>query len=56
MNTTNIKYLQNPSIGEIKIFNKTEKEFALVPNTRFITDDGRLFQTTNWIEIPAGYE
>ncbi|MCK9467288.1 MAG: hypothetical protein M0P94_03075 [Candidatus Absconditabacterales bacterium] len=56
MNTSNVKFLQNPSIGEIKIFNKTNKEFALVPNTRFITDDGRLFQTTNRIEIPAGYD
>lgn len=56
MNTTNIKYLQNPSIWEIKIFNKTEEKFNLVPNTRFVTEDGRLFQTTNWIEIPAGYQ
>jgi len=56
MNTSNVKFLQNPSIWEIKIFNKTNKEFALVPNTRFITDDGRLFQTTNRIEIPAWYD
>ncbi len=56
INTSNIKYLQNPSHGKIKIFNKTEKEYAFVPNTRFITDDWRLFKTTNWVEIPAWYD
>lgn len=56
INTSNIKYLQDPSHGTIKIFNTTEKEYAFVPNTRFITDDWRLFKTTNWVEIPAWYE
>lgn len=56
MNTNNIKYLQNPSRGLIKIYNTTDKEYAFVPNTRFVTDDGRLFKTTNWVKIPAGYE
>jgi hypothetical protein len=56
MNTLNMKYLQNPSHGEIKVFNKTEKDYNFVPNTRFVTDDGRLFKTTNWVDIPAGYE
>lgn len=56
MNTSNIKYLQNPSIWEIKIFNKTEERYNLVPNTRFITEDWKLFQTTNWIDIPAWYQ
>ncbi len=56
INTTNIKYLQDPSHGLIKIINTVEKEYAFVPNTRFVTEDGRLFKTTNWIEIPAGYE
>lgn len=53
INTSNIKYLQNPSIWEVKIFNKTNERLKLVPNTRFITEDGKLFQTTNWIDIPA---
>lgn len=55
MNTINAKYLQNPSYGKIKIYNQTNKEYSFVPNTRFITDDWRLFQSTNWIEVPAGY-
>jgi len=56
INTVNIKYLQNPSSGIIKIFNNTEKKYSFVPNTRFITDDGRLFKTTNWVDIPAWYK
>ena len=56
INTVNIKYLQDPSHGIIKIFNTTEKKYSFVPNTRFITDDGRLFKTTNWVDIPAGFE
>ena len=56
MNTVNVKYLQNPSYGSIKIYNKTEKDYNFVPNTRFVTDDGRLFQTTNRVELPAWYQ
>lgn len=56
MNTTNIKYLQNPSIWEIKIINTTNESFTFVPKTRFITEDGRLFQTTNYVELPAWYD
>lgn len=55
MNSANVKYLQNPSEWEIKIINKTEKEYSFVPNTRFVTEDWKLFKTTNWVEIPAGY-
>ena len=56
MNTTNIKYLQNPSIWEIKIFNTTNESFTLIPNTRFITEDWRLFQSTNYVNIPAWFD
>ena len=56
INTANIKYLQNPSLWEVKIFNKTNEELKLVPNTRFITEDGKLFQTTSRITIPSAYE
>jgi hypothetical protein len=56
INTSNIKYLQNPSIWEVKIFNKSNESFKLVPNTRFVTEDWKLFQSKTWIEIPAGYE
>ena len=56
MNTTNMKYLQNPSIWEIKIINTTNQEITLIPNTRFITEDGRLFKITNYVTLPAWYE
>lgn len=56
MNTTNIKYLQNPSVGEIKIFNTTNESFTFVPNTRFITDDWRLFKSTIYVDLPAWYD
>ena len=56
MNTTNIKYLQNPSIWEIKIFNTTNDSFTFVPNTRFITEDWRLFQSTIYVDLPAWYD
>ena len=55
MNTTNVKYLQNPSVWEIKIINTTEESFTFVPNTRFITDDGRLFKSTIYVDLPAWY-
>lgn len=53
MNTSNIKYIQNPSIWEIKIINTTNSDYTFVPNTRFITEDWRLFQTTNYVTLPA---
>ena len=56
INTSNIKYLQNPSVWEVRIINNSSESFKLVPNTRFVTEDWKLFQTTTWIEIPAGSE
>lgn len=56
MNTTNIKYLQNPSVWEIKIFNTTNESFTFVPNTRFITEDWRLFKSTIYVDLPAWYD
>lgn len=55
MNTTNVKYLQNPSVWEIKIFNTTNESFTFVPNTRFITEDWKLFQSTIYVDLPAWY-
>ncbi len=53
MSTSNIKYLQNPSKWQVKIINTTDKKYSFVPNTRLVTDDWRLFQTTTWTELPA---
>lgn len=53
ISAANIKYIQNPSHGEIKIFNPTTEEFKLVKNTRFVTEDGGLFRASNYFTIPA---
>lgn len=55
ISTLNVKYLQNPSKGEIKLYNKTDKKYSFVPWTRFVTEDWLLFQTTNWQDIPAWF-
>jgi len=53
ISAANIKYIQNPSHGEIKIYNPTNEEFKLVKNTRFVTEDGGLFRASNYFTIPA---
>lgn len=50
---SNIKYFWNPSRGDIKIQNYWNKEYSLVANTRFVSADGIVFKTLNWISIPA---
>lgn len=56
ISTKNIKYIQNPSRWEVKLINKTEKKYSFVPQTRLVTDDWIVFQTSNRNEIPAGSE
>lgn len=53
MNTTvkNIRYLQNPSRWQIKIYNTTNSTLWLKPSTKLITDDGIIYRTTSWLEI-----
>ncbi|MFA5747994.1 MAG: hypothetical protein WC872_02660 [Candidatus Absconditabacterales bacterium] len=53
INTANIKYMQNPSEGKVEIINQTEKEYSFLPNTKFITDDGRLFISKELFKLPA---
>ena len=40
------------SRGEIEVSNFLEEEIKLLPETRFMTKDGILFETKNWIIIP----
>jgi len=54
MSASNIRHIQNPSKWTITIQNTTEDELSLVPNTRFITDDGLFFRATQTFVIPAG--
>lgn len=55
LNITNndINYLQAPAQGTVRIVNTTDKDLSLVPNTELRTQDGRLFQTLQAIDIPA---
>ncbi len=41
----NIKHIQNPSQGKIKIINPTDKEYPLLKWTRFVTSDWLVFKT-----------
>lgn len=53
ISAANIKYIQNPSHGEIRLYNPTSEEFKLVKNTRFVTEDGWLFRASNYFTVPA---
>lgn len=55
ISVSNIKYLQNPSQGQIKVINNTERDYSFLPNTRFITDDWLLFKITRWLNLPAAF-
>lgn len=52
-NVQNIKYFQKPSHWRIKIINTQNKVVSLLKNTKLITDEGLLFQTTDRVSIPA---
>lgn len=38
---------------EIRIYNFTPENISLVPNTRFMTEDGIVFDIDSWIQVPA---
>lgn len=60
--TANIEYAFNVSTfdlksvraakGAIEIFNELPNEQVFRPNTRFVTQDGLVFRSTEWIKIP----
>jgi hypothetical protein len=54
ISASHLKHIQDPSQGQIKVYNKTNKEYSFVPNTRMETSDGRLFQTLDWFKLPPG--
>jgi hypothetical protein len=55
-NVANIKYVQHPSVGTVVLYNKIAKEFSFLPNTKFVTSDGRMFIAPKAFKIPAGTE
>lgn len=38
--------------GTVEIYNELRQEQVFRPNTRFVTDDGIVFKTSDWIKIP----
>lgn len=54
ISTENIQHIVNPSAGIVKVYNKTENEINLKPETRFVTSDGLVFATREMLTIPAG--
>lgn len=54
INVANIKYIQNPSQWTVIIYNKIAKEFSFLENTKFVTNDWRMFVATKAFKVPAG--
>lgn len=48
-----ILYLQNPSKGTVIIVNKSDAPISLVEKTQLVTDDGRIFLTTQPVYVAA---
>lgn len=40
--------------GTITIYNEDSSSHRFVPNTRFKSEDGKIFKSTDWVSIPAG--
>jgi len=56
INSSHLRHLQNPSEWQIRVLNFTNDEYSLKPKTRFVTSDGLMFRTKNWLKLPAGFE
>jgi len=54
ISSSHLKHIQFPSQWHVKFYNKTNKEYSFVPNTRLETSDGRMFQTLNRFKLPPG--
>ena len=53
ISTTNSKYITNPSLWQIKIFNQKEQEYTFVRDTQFITSDWLIFRAISDFSVPA---
>lgn len=38
--------------GTVTIYNELNNEQSLKPNSRFMTDDGKVFRSNAWIRVP----
>lgn len=48
-----IRYSAQTAKWTVSLVNKSDREYALKPYTRFITDDNLIFKTSQWINVPA---
>ena len=53
INVSNLASAQTPAKGTISLYNETTDEYAIIPNTRFITNDGLIFTADTRFTIPA---
>lgn len=53
ISVSHVKYIQNPSEWYIRVNNTTESWMYILPNTKFITDDWLIFQSTKSFDLPA---
>lgn len=56
ISTANIRHITNPSQGQIKLYNKSEKSYSFLGWTRFITDGGVVFRSIGEFAIGTGSE
>ena len=56
ISTANSKYISNPSHGQIKVYNKKDKEYNIMKNTQFNTSDGLIFHAIDDFILPAWTE
>lgn len=47
ISTANSKFISDPSHGEIKVYNKKEKEYSLLKDTQFVTSDWLIFHAVD---------
>ncbi|USN55318.1 MAG: hypothetical protein H6765_01615 [Candidatus Peribacteria bacterium] len=53
VNVANVEYTTQDATGSVKIFNTLNEEISLLPNTKLISNDGLLFVTNDWVNVPA---
>jgi len=49
----NLTEIETKAGGKVKILNKGS-EFILIPNTRFVSEDGKVYRTKERLKIPGG--
>lgn len=51
--TTIDEFSVNLAQGELEVINELQEPIVLRPRTRFQTDDGLVYRSTDWVRIPA---